>query len=44
MTSIGFEQSKVNPCLFHKVDDGKMEMVVVVHVDVILTHAKIKRR
>ena len=41
MTAIGFEQaSKADPCVFRKVVDGEAEMVVVVHVDFILTHAK----
>ena len=40
MTAIGFEQAKVDPCVFRKVVDGEAEMVVVVHVDDILAHAK----
>ena len=40
MTTIGFEQAKANPCVFRKVVDGEAEMVVVVHVDDILAHAK----
>ena len=40
MTTIGFEQSKADPCVFRKVVDGEAEMVVVVHVDDILAHAK----
>ena len=40
MTAIGFEQAKADPCVFHKVVDGDAEMVVVVHVDDILAHAK----
>ena len=40
MTAIGFEQSRPNSCVFRKVVDGEDEMVVVVHVDDILTHAK----
>ena len=40
MTAIGFEQAKVDPCVFRKVIDGEAEMVVVVHVDDILAHAK----
>ena len=40
MTAIGFEQAKANPFVFHKVFDGEAEMVVVVHVDDILAHAK----
>ena len=40
MTAIGFEQAKADPCVFRKVVDGEAEMVVVVHVDDILTHAK----
>ena len=39
-TAIGFEQSKVNRCVFRKSVDGREEIVVVVHVDDILTHAK----
>ena len=40
MAAIGFEQAKADPCMFRKVVDGEAEMVVVVHVDDILTHAK----
>ena len=40
MTTIGFEQAKVDPCVIRKVVDGEAEMVVVVHVDDILAHAK----
>ncbi|CAM9711644.1 unnamed protein product [Ascophyllum nodosum] len=40
MMAIGFEQSNADPCIFHKVDDGDVKMVVVVHVDDILAHAK----
>ena len=40
MTAIGFEQAKTDPCVFRKVVDGEAEIVVVVHVDDILTHAK----
>ena len=40
MTAIGFEQAKVDPCVFRKAVDGEAEMVVVVHVDNILAHAK----
>ena len=40
MTAIGFEQAKADPCVFRKVVDGEAEMVVVVHVDDILPHAK----
>ena len=40
MTAIGFEQAKADPCGFRKVVDGEAEMVVVVHVDDILAHAK----
>ena len=39
-TAIGFEQAKADPCVFRKVVDGEAEMVVVVHVDDVLTHAK----
>ena len=41
MTAIGFEQAKADPCVFCKVVDGEAEMVVVVHVDEILAHAKV---
>ena len=40
MTAIGFEQAKTDTCVFRKVVDGEAEMVVVVHVDDILAHAK----
>ena len=40
MTTIGFEQAKADPCVFLKVVGGGVEMVVVVHVDDILAHAK----
>ena len=40
MTAIGFEQAKADPCVFRKVVDGEADMVVVVHVDDILAHAK----
>ena len=40
MTAIGFEQAKADPCVFRKVVDSEAEMVVVVHVDDILAHAK----
>ena len=40
MTAIGFGQAKADPCVFRKVVDGEAEMVVVVHVDDILAHAK----
>ncbi|CAM9723564.1 unnamed protein product [Ascophyllum nodosum] len=40
MTAIGFEQVKADPCVFRKVVDGEAEMVVGVHVDDILAHAK----
>ena len=39
-TAIGFEQAKAAPYLFRKVVDGEAEMMVVVHVDGILAHAK----
>ena len=42
MTAIGFDQSKADPCVFRKVVDGEAEMVLVVHVDDILAHAKDK--
>ena len=40
MTAIRFEQAKADPCVFRKVVDDEAEMVVVVHVDDILAHAK----
>ena len=40
MTAIGFQQGKADPCVFRKVVDGEAEIVVVVHVDDILAHAK----
>ena len=40
MTAIGFEQAKTDPCVFRKVVEGEAEMVVVVHIDDILAHAK----
>ena len=40
MTAIVFEQAKADPCVFRKVVDDEAEMVVVVHVDDILAHAK----
>ena len=40
MTAIRFEQAKADPCVFRKVVDGEAEMVVVLHVDNILAHAK----
>ena len=40
MTAIGFDQAKADPCVFRKVVDGKTEVVVVVHIDDILAHAK----
>ena len=40
MAAIRFEQAKADPCMFRKVVDGEAEMVVVVHVDDILAHAK----
>ena len=39
MTSIVFEHSKADACVFRIVHDEEAEMVVVVHVDDILTHA-----
>ena len=38
--AIGFEQARADPCVFRKGVDGEAEMVVVVHVDDILAHAK----
>ena len=40
MTAIGFEQSKADPCVFRKIADKEAEVVVVVHVDDNLAHAK----
>ena len=40
MTAIGFDQSKADPCVFRKIADKKAEIVIVVHVDDILAHAK----
>ena len=40
MVAIGCEQAKADPCVFRKVVDSEAEMVVVVHVDDILAHAK----
>ena len=40
MTAIGFEQAKADPCVFRKVVDGEAEMVLVLHADDILAHAK----
>ena len=40
MTAIGFDQAKTDPCVFRKAVEGEGEMVVVVHVDDILAHAK----
>ena len=42
MMGIGFGQAKADPCVFRKVVDGEAEMVVVVHVDNVLAHAKDK--
>ena len=39
-TAIGFEQSQADPYMVHKSDDGDVEMVVIVHVDDNLAHAK----
>ena len=39
MAAIGFEQSNVDPCVFRKVADEEVEMVVFVHMDDILAHA-----
>ena len=35
-----FEQSEAYPHVFHKFDDGEVEMVVVVHGNDILSHAQ----
>ena len=40
MTAIRFKQAKADPCVFCKVVDGEAGMVVVVHVDDILGHAR----
>ena len=40
ITAIGFEQAKSDPCMFSKVVDVAAEIVVIVHVDDILAHAK----
>ena len=40
MTAIGFEQANADPCVFRKVVDGEAEMVMIVHVDDVLAHAK----
>ena len=40
MAAIRFEQAKADPCVFRKVVDGEVEMVVVVYVDGTLAHAK----
>ena len=40
MTAIGFEHPKADTCVFRKIADKEVEMVVVVHVDDILAHAK----
>ena len=42
MMAIGFMQAKTDSCVFRKVVDGEAEMVVVVHVDDILAHAKVQ--
>ena len=40
MTAIGFEQSKEDPYVSRKVVDEEVEMLVVVHLDSIIVHAK----
>ena len=40
ITAIGFEQAKLDPCMFSKVVDVEAEMVLVVHIYGILAHAK----
>ena len=40
MMAIGIKQSKADPCVFCKVADKEVKMVVVVQVDDILAHAK----
>ena len=37
--AIGFEQSKTDPCVFRRIAENKLEMVVVLHVDDILACA-----
>ena len=39
-TTIGFEQPEADPCVFRKFEDREVGMMVVVHVDDILAHAK----
>ena len=40
MTAIEFKQAKADPYVFRNVVDGEAEIMVVVHVDDILAHAK----
>ena len=35
-----FEKSEADPRVFRKFNDGEMEVVIIVHVDDILAHAK----
>ena len=39
-TALGFEQSEADPCVFRKFNDGEVKVVVVVHVNDTLAHAK----
>ena len=32
LKTLGFEQSSIDPCVFHKFVAGKMEVILVVHV------------
>lgn len=38
--ALGLEQSKVNPCVFRKVGNGKANVVLVIHVDNITAAGK----
>ena len=40
MIAIRFERTKVDPCVFRKVNDGELEIMVIVHVDNNFAHAK----
>lgn len=40
MSALWFEQSKAESCVFRKVINSKVDMLVVVHVDGILAHTK----
>ena len=41
---IGMEQSEADPCVFRKVMDGEVTLIVCVHVDDLAVTAKEKRR